>query len=140
MTPQLAAKLTIHDDAPPGRRHGCTSVVSLAGAAGASCASRARAADRCSAARRSHRRLLGAADVLAATVALDVVLASLGSEQPGIAVVAGMPLVVVLFKVAGLYDRDQMRLVPLDAGRGARCCCSSPASTRSCVTIAAVRC
>jgi exopolysaccharide biosynthesis polyprenyl glycosylphosphotransferase len=58
-----------------------------------------------------HRRLLGAADVLAATLALVLVLTLLGDDQLGLATLAGMPLVVVLFKIAGLYDRDQLRLL-----------------------------
>jgi exopolysaccharide biosynthesis polyprenyl glycosylphosphotransferase len=58
-----------------------------------------------------HRRLLAAADITAATVSLYVVLALLGSDQPGFGALAALPLVVVLFKVAGLYDRDQMRVV-----------------------------
>ncbi|MDP9134707.1 MAG: exopolysaccharide biosynthesis polyprenyl glycosylphosphotransferase [Actinomycetota bacterium] len=58
-----------------------------------------------------HRRLLGAADVIASTVALAAVLAVPGGAQLGVVLIAGMPLVVLPFKVAGLYDRDQMRLV-----------------------------
>jgi exopolysaccharide biosynthesis polyprenyl glycosylphosphotransferase len=58
-----------------------------------------------------HRRLLGVSDVLAATLALVLVLTLLGNDQVGLATLAGMPLVVVLFKIAGLYDRDQLRLV-----------------------------
>jgi len=58
-----------------------------------------------------HRRLLGAADVIAATGALIVVLSLLGHDQPGLASLLGIPLVILLFKVAGLYDRDQLRLV-----------------------------
>jgi exopolysaccharide biosynthesis polyprenyl glycosylphosphotransferase len=58
-----------------------------------------------------RRRLLGAADVSAAAAALLLVLDVFGSGSPGIALAIGAPLVVVLFKVAGLYDRDQMRLV-----------------------------
>jgi hypothetical protein len=50
-------------------------------------------------------------DVLAATLALVLVLTLLGNDQVGLATLAGMPLVVVLFKIAGLYDRDQLRLV-----------------------------
>jgi exopolysaccharide biosynthesis polyprenyl glycosylphosphotransferase len=57
-----------------------------------------------------HRRLLGAADAVAAVLALVVVLSVLGEARPGIFVLACMPLTVVLFKVAGLYDRDDMRL------------------------------
>ena len=58
-----------------------------------------------------QRRLLGAADLLAAAFAVVVVILGTGANNPGIAVVAATPLVVVLFKVAGLYDRGQMRLV-----------------------------
>jgi exopolysaccharide biosynthesis polyprenyl glycosylphosphotransferase len=58
-----------------------------------------------------HRRLLGAADVVASTLALAAVLAVPGGAQLGFIVLAGMPLVLLLFKVAGLYERDQMRLV-----------------------------
>jgi exopolysaccharide biosynthesis polyprenyl glycosylphosphotransferase len=58
-----------------------------------------------------HRRLIALADVLAATLALVVVLVALGHDQLGLASLVAMPLVAVLFKVAGLYDRDQLRLV-----------------------------
>ena len=58
-----------------------------------------------------HRRILGAADVIASTLALAVVLAVPGGAQLGFIMIASLPLVVLLFKVAGLYDRDQMRLV-----------------------------
>jgi exopolysaccharide biosynthesis polyprenyl glycosylphosphotransferase len=107
MTPQLASRLTIHEQElavsgsvvalPPRRLRlvegGERTLPSLL--------------------RREalHRRLLGAADVLAATLALVLVLELLGGDQAGVAAVLGMPLVVVLFKVAGLYDRDELRLV-----------------------------
>jgi exopolysaccharide biosynthesis polyprenyl glycosylphosphotransferase len=58
-----------------------------------------------------HRRLLGTFDVLAAALSLLFVLTATGSGNPGLAVLAFAPLVVVLFKVAGLYDRDLMRIV-----------------------------
>ena len=58
-----------------------------------------------------HRRLLGTGDVMAAALALWLVLTLQGLGDPGLLVLAGTPLVVVLFKIAGLYDRDQMRLV-----------------------------
>ena len=38
------------------------------------------------------------------------VLSVLGGDRPGPALVAVMALVVVLFKIAGLYDRDELRL------------------------------
>jgi exopolysaccharide biosynthesis polyprenyl glycosylphosphotransferase len=117
MTPQLAAKLRIHEEetaealfGPAAARDG--------GALIALPLSRPRPIDDAEHAlpvllRRESldRRLLGAFDVLAATVALALVLALLGRNQPGIAAVAGMPLIVVLFKVAGLYDRDQLRIL-----------------------------
>jgi exopolysaccharide biosynthesis polyprenyl glycosylphosphotransferase len=117
MTPQLAAKLRIHEHetaealyAAPGAGQG-GSLIPLP-------LSRQRPVDDADNALPSllrreslDRRLLGAFDVLAATVALALVLAVLGRNQPGIAAVAGMPLIVVLFKVAGLYDRDRMRIL-----------------------------
>lgn len=57
-----------------------------------------------------QRRLLGTADGIAATLALLFILLGTGTDNPGAAIIAGMPLVVVLFKIAGLYDRDQLRL------------------------------
>ena len=58
-----------------------------------------------------HRRLLAAADVLGASLALLFVLLLLGDARPALPVLVGAPLVVVLFKVAGLYDRDSLRIV-----------------------------
>jgi exopolysaccharide biosynthesis polyprenyl glycosylphosphotransferase len=58
-----------------------------------------------------HRRLLGAADVLAAAFALVVGMKSFGSRGVALVAVAGVVLVVLLFKVAGLYDRDDLRVV-----------------------------
>jgi exopolysaccharide biosynthesis polyprenyl glycosylphosphotransferase len=58
-----------------------------------------------------HRRLLAGADALGASLALILVLFFLGDAQPALPALAGIPLVVLLFKVAGLYDHDQMRLV-----------------------------
>jgi exopolysaccharide biosynthesis polyprenyl glycosylphosphotransferase len=58
-----------------------------------------------------HRRLLGLADVAGATLALFVVLTLIGDDQPAVAALVGTPLLIVLFKIAGLYDRDELRLV-----------------------------
>jgi exopolysaccharide biosynthesis polyprenyl glycosylphosphotransferase len=58
-----------------------------------------------------RRRLLAIADVVSASVALLVVLNLLGQDRVAVTALAGMPLVAFLFKVAGLYDRDQMRIV-----------------------------
>jgi exopolysaccharide biosynthesis polyprenyl glycosylphosphotransferase len=55
-----------------------------------------------------HRRLLGAADVLAGALALTL---ALDAGDGRVLAFAALPLVVVLFKIAGLYDRDQIRLV-----------------------------
>src|SRR3954454_5145064 len=53
-----------------------------------------------------HRRLLGVADMLAAAVALALAL-----DPQQVYVFAALPLVVLLFKISGLYDRDEVRLV-----------------------------
>jgi exopolysaccharide biosynthesis polyprenyl glycosylphosphotransferase len=55
-----------------------------------------------------NRRLLGAADILAAGIALTIALQPTNGRA--LAFIA-LPLVLVLFKVSGLYDRDQVRLV-----------------------------
>jgi exopolysaccharide biosynthesis polyprenyl glycosylphosphotransferase len=58
-----------------------------------------------------NRRMLAVADIASASVALVVVLNLLGRDRVAFAAIAGMPLVLFLFKVAGLYDRDQLRIV-----------------------------
>jgi exopolysaccharide biosynthesis polyprenyl glycosylphosphotransferase len=115
MTPLLAARLTIHDAvteelAPRGRRFVPSgSVVALPARRGRGTGGAERI--RPSLLRREalHRRLLGAADVLAATLALTFVLA-LAGQTPTVVALVAMPLIIVLFKVGGLYDRDQLRL------------------------------
>jgi exopolysaccharide biosynthesis polyprenyl glycosylphosphotransferase len=107
-TPQLAAKLTIHEQ----------DGVELAG--GALVAFPPRRPDVIGVAGRTlptllrrealHRRLLGVSDLLATALALTLVLNVLGQDQAGLLVLAGLPLVMVLFKIAGLYDRDQLRI------------------------------
>ena len=57
-----------------------------------------------------HRRLLGIADVAAAGASLVVVLTSVGARHVGLAATCGVLLVVLLFKISGLYDRDDLRL------------------------------
>jgi exopolysaccharide biosynthesis polyprenyl glycosylphosphotransferase len=113
MTPQLAAMLTIHEEEGHEGRFasGYGSLVPFPG-------SRVRAQDSDEHARPSllrreahRRRLLAMADIVAAAAALAFVFAFVGGARPGLAIVAGMPLVVVLFKIAGLYDRDQLRIV-----------------------------
>jgi exopolysaccharide biosynthesis polyprenyl glycosylphosphotransferase len=58
-----------------------------------------------------RRALLGLADVVCATAALVVVLQVLGQDRPALAALVSMPLLVIPFKIAGLYDRDELRLV-----------------------------
>jgi exopolysaccharide biosynthesis polyprenyl glycosylphosphotransferase len=58
-----------------------------------------------------HRRLLGVADVTSATLVVVIVLSMLDQPRVALAAVASVALVLFLFKVAGLYDRDDLRLV-----------------------------
>ena len=58
-----------------------------------------------------HRRLLGIADALCAGLALALVLSLFDQRQVTLAAAGGVALIVLLFKVAGLYDRDDLRLV-----------------------------
>jgi exopolysaccharide biosynthesis polyprenyl glycosylphosphotransferase len=53
-----------------------------------------------------HRRLLALADVAAAGLALNLAIV-FGGQTPTFAVVAVMPLVVLVSKAIGLYDRDE---------------------------------
>ena len=118
-TSQLAARLTIHEPdahAPAiGRRHlrAVGDAVAEPGELRPGLAERADATFPSLLEREAlHRRLLAVADVLSATLALMAVLYLAGDARPAPAALAGLPLVVLLFKVAGLYDRDQLRLVP----------------------------
>ena len=56
------------------------------------------------------RLLLCGADVLAAAAAMVLVLTVLGDNLK-LLTLAGTPVVVLFFKVAGLYDREQLRLL-----------------------------
>ena len=58
-----------------------------------------------------RRRMLGAADVCTAGLAIVLVLTWYGAQHRLIVAVAGVSMVVLLFKAAGLYDRDDLRLV-----------------------------
>jgi exopolysaccharide biosynthesis polyprenyl glycosylphosphotransferase len=109
MTPQIAPKLRIHEPdatavAPPRLR-----VLSHAGD------ERPDLDDACLPAlwRREalHRRMLGAFDVAAASLVLLLVLGMTAPAHAAVAGVAGVLLLLVLFKLAGLYDRDELRLV-----------------------------
>ena len=58
-----------------------------------------------------HRRLLAAADVLAAMAAVAFVLDAFGRQEILLTAATSGALILLLFKVAGLYDRDDLRLV-----------------------------
>jgi len=119
MTPsQLAARLTIHEHdtvVPVGTTH----LRAVGGTLVPPSALRHGLVERADAAFPSlferesvHRRLLAAADVLCTSLALLFVLFVSGSAQLAPVALAALPLVVLMFKVAGLYDRDPLRLVP----------------------------
>jgi exopolysaccharide biosynthesis polyprenyl glycosylphosphotransferase len=110
MTPQLAAKLTIHEPYAVGVSE--STLVAFPGSPVALLDGAERALPPLLRREALRRRLLSTADVLAALLASWSVLAIFGSDQPGVAMILGMPLIVVLFKIAGLYDRDQLRTVP----------------------------
>jgi exopolysaccharide biosynthesis polyprenyl glycosylphosphotransferase len=106
MTPQLVAQLTMHGEqvveAPATRgnvfplpRRRPAAVPSAGIEEGASPSVLRREA--------RHRRLLGIADILAVTLTLILVL--------NVILLASMPMIIVPFKIAGLYDRDDLRLV-----------------------------
>jgi exopolysaccharide biosynthesis polyprenyl glycosylphosphotransferase len=58
-----------------------------------------------------NRRLLAVGDVAAASVALVVLLNVFGQRRVAALAFAGIALLLFLFKVSGLYDRDELRLV-----------------------------
>ena len=58
-----------------------------------------------------HRRFLALGDVAAATVALVVLLNAFGQRRVAALALAGIALLLFIFKVAGLYDRDDLRIV-----------------------------
>jgi exopolysaccharide biosynthesis polyprenyl glycosylphosphotransferase len=117
MTPTLA-KLTIHD-APVGAAEVADSQTAVVSPALLSPGPRpvelVNRSERAVALRRRRealrRRLLCAADVLAAAMALVLVVTLLGDDELKLVSLAGVPVVVLLFKVAGLYDREQLRLL-----------------------------
>jgi exopolysaccharide biosynthesis polyprenyl glycosylphosphotransferase len=58
-----------------------------------------------------NRRLLAFGDVAAASMALVVLLNVFSQRRVTAMAVAGIVLLLFLFKVSGLYDRDELRLV-----------------------------
>jgi exopolysaccharide biosynthesis polyprenyl glycosylphosphotransferase len=116
MTPQLAARLRIHEPDIVGAPTASDGVLAVAAPAPALPFVRLLRPDidgLPSLLRREalHRRLLGIADVLATAAALLIVLNLLGDDHTALAALVSTPVVVVLFKIAGLYDRDELRLV-----------------------------
>jgi exopolysaccharide biosynthesis polyprenyl glycosylphosphotransferase len=59
-----------------------------------------------------ERRLLGLADVLAVALALVLVLTISGQNGVAYVALSAMPLVLIIFKIAGLYERDELLVVP----------------------------
>jgi exopolysaccharide biosynthesis polyprenyl glycosylphosphotransferase len=59
-----------------------------------------------------RRLLLCGADVFAAAAALVLVLTVFSEDRLKLVTLAATPVIVLLFKVAGLYDREQVRLQP----------------------------
>ena len=114
MTPQLAARLTIHEPDLAGMPTGSEAVLSPPLFTPAP-HERPDLDDACLPAlwRREslHRRMLGMFDVAGAALALFVILALTGNRTAALCALAGVPLLVVLLKIAGLYDRDELRLV-----------------------------
>ena len=118
MTPEVAARLTVHEQeaAEPTLGNGRAaaargSLVALPGRRIRIIEGGERALSSLQRRELLQRRLLAAGDVVAATLSLVFVLSLLGADRPGLVALAGTPLLIVLFKIAGLYDRDQLRLV-----------------------------
>ena len=57
---------------------------------------------------RLHRRMLAYADVVSATLAVTLAVWVLGDDQLRAATLLGIPLIVVVSKLKGLYDRDDL--------------------------------
>ena len=58
-----------------------------------------------------RRRLLGIADVTSAAVAAGLVLGAFDHRRAALSAAVGAALVLFVFKLAGLYDRDDLRVV-----------------------------
>src|SRR3954465_15468411 len=117
MTPQLAESLQIHEpnDAAARAGEGVLAPPLLVALPSPVRGGRPDLDDACLPAlwRREalHRRMLGAFDVAAASLVLLLVLGMTAPAHAAGAGVTGVLLLLVLFKVAGLYDRDELRLV-----------------------------
>jgi exopolysaccharide biosynthesis polyprenyl glycosylphosphotransferase len=118
MTPQTASMLTIHEyelTSPLGAPEGVLTAPRLRPVPPLVDDHRPELDDACLPAlwRREalHRRLLGVFDALGAIVALLLVVGLANGGHAAIAAAVGLPTLLVLFKIAGLYDRDELRLV-----------------------------
>jgi exopolysaccharide biosynthesis polyprenyl glycosylphosphotransferase len=119
MTPQIATSFTPQEDemvserAPVGRWLALApdGTVSLPAGSLVHVGADERASDSLAWREALLRRLLGSADVASASLALLVVMNAFGQRHVALAGLAGMALILFLFKVAGLYDRDDLRLV-----------------------------
>jgi exopolysaccharide biosynthesis polyprenyl glycosylphosphotransferase len=57
-----------------------------------------------------YRRALGAGDLAAAAIAVVLAITVLGDDRLTLTAVASLPLVLIVSKIAGLYDRDERLL------------------------------
>jgi exopolysaccharide biosynthesis polyprenyl glycosylphosphotransferase len=112
VTPELAAKLTLHGDPlHEALRPALAAEVVIDQRVDADGAHVVDERARKSGLRRAalHHRVLAVADVLAVTTTVALVF---DVNQHRLALMAlAMPLVIVPFKIAGIYDRDELRLV-----------------------------
>jgi exopolysaccharide biosynthesis polyprenyl glycosylphosphotransferase len=118
MTSRLAAKLTIHDPEVLGVDTSDAEILLAQRALTAPGSRRLRVVEggeRLATARRRgaglHRLLLCGADVFAAAAALALVLSAFGDNRLNLVTLAGTPVVALFFKIAGLYDHEQQRLL-----------------------------
>lgn len=117
MTPELATTLTIQEPELTGPvitdDHAAASGRTLIGQLSDRLAlDRTRATIAAPRRREALRRsLLCTADVVAGAAAMLFVLTLLGNDRLRLVTLASAPIIVLLFKVAGLYDREQLRLL-----------------------------
>jgi exopolysaccharide biosynthesis polyprenyl glycosylphosphotransferase len=122
MTPQVAEKLRVHHDEAPtqpisGHRRRASEHAAVLPAVGLDHVGIDRVGIDV---RRSaplawrnalHRRLLATADMTSAGLALILVMSVFDQQRVLLAALVGAALVVFLFKLVGLYDSDDLRLV-----------------------------
>ncbi len=118
MTSGLAAKLTIHDPEVLGVDASEAEVVRAQRTLTSPGSPQLRiveGGERFTTSRRRgdglRRLLLCGADVFAAAAAMVLVLTVFGDNRLKLVTLAATPVVVLVFKVAGLYDREQLRLM-----------------------------